>query len=110
MPGYDLVATNPDSNKSAMIQVKSRWRTGAAGFPISNFNCNFVVVVLLNRGSKDGRKQVFPPSYFVFPVEVVKVAPRSENWGKVNLKDIPNYRNYEEKWHLISEFLRKERV
>jgi hypothetical protein len=107
MPGYDLVATNPESNKSAMIQVKSRWRTGAAGFPINNFRCNFVVVVLLNRGSKDGRKEVFPPNYYVFPVEIVQGAPRSEKWGKVNLKDIPNYKYYEEKWHLIAEFLAK---
>ena len=60
MPGYDLVATNPESNKSAMIQVKSRWRTGASGFPIKNFGCDFVIVVLLNRGSKDGKKEVFP--------------------------------------------------
>ena len=56
MPGYDLVATNPESSTSAKIQVKSRWRTGANGFPIKNFDCDFIVVVLLNRGSKDGKK------------------------------------------------------
>lgn len=105
MPGYDLVATNPESNKSAMVQVKSRWRTGAGGFPIKNFGCDFVVVVLLNRGSKDGKKEVLPPRYYVFPVHVIESAPRSKDWGKVNLKDIPNYEEYEEKWHLISEFL-----
>lgn len=107
MPGYDLVATNPESNKSAMIQVKSRWRTGAAGFPIKNFGCDFVVVVLLNRGSRDGKKQTFPPKYYVFPVEVVKNAPRSKNWGKVNLKHIPDFETYEEKWSSISDFLDK---
>lgn len=105
MPGYDLVATNPESNRSAMVQVKSRWRTGAGGFPIKNFNCDFVVVVLLNRGSKDGKKEVMPPKYFVFPVAVVESAPRSENWGKVNLRDISGYEEYEEKWHLIADFL-----
>jgi hypothetical protein len=105
MPGYDLVATNPESNKSAMVQVKSRWRTGAGGFPINNFGCDFVVVVLLNRGSKDGKKEVLPPKYYVFPVGVIESAPRSKDWGKVNLKDIPCYEEYEEKWHLISEFL-----
>jgi len=105
MSGYDLVATNPESNKSAMIQVKSRWRTGAAGFPIKNFSCDFVVVVLLNRGSKDGKKEVFPPNYYVFPVEVVMNAPRSANWGKVNLRDIPNYEAYEEQWNLIAQRL-----
>ena len=105
MPGYDLVATNPESNRSAMVQVKSRWRTGAGGFPIKNFGCDFVVVVLLNRGSKDEKKEVLPPRYYIFPVGVVESAPRSKDWGKVNLKDIPNYEEYEEKWHLISEFL-----
>jgi hypothetical protein len=35
MPGYDLVATNPDTNRAARIQVKSRWRTGApVSFPV----------------------------------------------------------------------------
>ncbi|GAA4352241.1 hypothetical protein [Kangiella taiwanensis] len=110
MPGYDLVATNPESNKSAMVQVKSRWRTGAGGFPIKNFCCDFVVVVLLNRGSKDGKKEVLPPRYYVFPVDVIESAPRSKNWGKVNLKDIPNYEEYEEKWLLISEFLGEPNV
>ena len=105
MPGYDLVATNPELNKSAMIQVKSRWRTGAAGFPINNFECDFVVVVLLNRGSKDGKKEVLPPKYYVFPVSVIKKAPRSKNWGKVNLKNISNIEGYENNWALITEFL-----
>ena len=105
MPGYDLVATKPESNKSAMIQVKSRWRTGAGGFPIKNFNCDFVVVVLLNRGSKNGRKEVLPPKYYVFPVSIIENAPRSKHWGKINLKDINDFENYENKWHLITAFL-----
>lgn len=107
MPGYDLVATNPESNKSAMVQVKSRWQTGAGAFPIRNFNCDFVVVTLLNRGSKDGKKEVLPPKYFVFPVAVVRSAPRSKKWGKVNLRDIPNYEKYEENWYLISDFIKE---
>ena len=108
MPGYDLVATNPESHKSAMIQVKSRWRTGAGGFPIKNFSCDFVVVVLLNRGSKDGKKEVLPPKYYIFPVKVIEKAPRSDNWGKVQLRDIPNLEEYEDQWQLISDFLGAE--
>ncbi len=50
MPGYDLVATNPENRTSARIQVKSRWRTNAPGFLISNFDCEFVVLSRLNRG------------------------------------------------------------
>lgn len=110
MPGYDIVATNPEFNKSAMIQVKSRWRTGAAGFPIKNFDCDFVVVVLLNRGSKDGKKDVLPPKYYIFPVKIIESAPRSDNWGKVNLKKIPDYESYEDKWHLIEDFLNELNV
>jgi len=105
MPGYDLVATNPESNKSAMVQVKSRWRTGASGFPIKNFDCDFVVVVLLNRGSKDGKKEILPPKYYVLPVEVIQNAPRSADWGKVNLKTIPDLATYEDRWDLVAEFL-----
>ncbi len=105
MPGYDLVATNPESNKSAMVQVKSRWRTGANGFPIKNFDCDFVVVVLLNRGSKDGKKEILPPKYYDFPVAVIQNAPRSADWGKVSLKTIPDLANYEDRWDLVAEFL-----
>ena len=54
MPGYDLVATNPESNKSAMVQVKSRWRTGAKLtrtptliYTISNFN-HVKIIILKN--------------------------------------------------------------
>ena len=65
MPGYDLVATNPEKNTSARIQVKSRWNTGAIDFPIKNFDCEFVVAVFLNRGSKYGRKEVMAPDYYV---------------------------------------------
>lgn len=105
MPGYDLVATNPQTHKSAMIQVKSRWQTGASGFPIKNFDCDFVIVVLLNRGSKDLKKQILAPEYYVFPVEVVRSAPRTENWSKVKLKDIIDYESYQDRWDLIANFL-----
>ena len=106
MPGYDIVATNAEHNSSARIQVKSRWRTGATGFPISNFDCEFVVAAFLNRGSKDGKKDVLAPEYFVIPVEAILELPRSEQWNKVDLKRLPNRENYRENWELIAEFLR----
>ena len=106
MPGYDLVATNPENNTSAKIQVKSRWATKAGGFPIKNFECDFVVVALLNRGSKDGRKDVLPPDFFVIPVDIVKSVCRTDSsWSKVLLKDIENLEYYRDNWELVRDFL-----
>lgn len=106
MAGYDLVATNPENNTSAKIQVKSRWATRASGFPIKNFGCDFVVVALLNRGSKDGRYDVLPPEYFVVPVSVVKAVCRTDtSWSKVLLKDIENLELYRDNWQLVRDFL-----
>lgn len=105
MPGYDLVATNPDRNCAAKIQVKSRWRTGAPGFPIKNFGCDFVVFCRLNRGNKAGTGKVLAPEYFVFPVEAVQSAPRSKGWGKVNVRSIVDYEDYKNRWDLIRKFL-----
>ena len=65
MPGYDLVAVNPEHNTSARIQDKCRWRTGAEGFIIKNFNCDFVIVAKMNRGTKRGKAKTLPPDYFV---------------------------------------------
>ncbi len=107
MPGYDLIATNPEANTSARIQVKSRWRTGATGFPISNFDCEFVVAAFLNRGSKDGTKQAKAPDFFVIPVDVVRDLPKSSHWSKVDLKHVTELDQYKENWQLISQFLSK---
>ena len=105
MPGYDLVATNPEFNTSARIQVKSRWRTGATGFPIKNFNCDFIVAAFLNRGSKDGKKAILPPDFYVIPAETVLALPRDPRWSKVNLKDLPERESYRGNWTSIADFL-----
>ena len=83
------------------IQVKSRWRTHAEGFIIKNFDCDFVVATLLNRGSKVGKVGTEPPEYFVIPVEVVKQLPRTEGWGKVSFSKFPQLQSYRDRWDLI---------
>lgn len=105
MPGYDLVATHPEKNTSARIQVKSRWRIGAPGFIIKNFDCDFIVVVKLNRGKKDGTGIIRDPEFFVLPTPVVENAPRTEDWGRVNFNNIPDFESYRERWDLIARFL-----
>jgi hypothetical protein len=105
MAGYDLVATHPENNTSARIQVKSRWRTGAPGFLISNFACDFVVAVRLNRGNKTGTAKILSPEYYVFPVDVVKAARHAKGWRQVFFKKIPDVDTYRERWDLIESFL-----
>jgi len=106
MAGYDLVATDPEANTSAKIQVKSRWRTGATGFPISKFECDFVVAAFLNRGSKDGKKEILAPEYYVIPIDLIRNLPRDERWNKVDLKQLPDRERYRENWEQIEEFLK----
>ena len=110
MPGYDLVATNADTNRSARIQVKSRWRTGAPFFLIKNFDCEFVVAVRLNRGNRDGGGNVQPPEYFVLPIEIVKSVHRPGDWSKVVFRDIDDLDRYKENWSLIAEFLESKHM
>jgi len=105
MPGYDLVATSPEHNTSARIQVKSRWRTGAPGFIIKNFNCDFVIVARLNRGNKRGTGKVLAPEYFIFPARLLEKVPRTEGWGRMDFRDIPDIEKYRDAWHRIQEFL-----
>ena len=115
MPGYDLIATNPEKNKSARIQVKSRWATDFdGGFLVKNFECDFIVLVALNRGyrygkarnarSTDGGKKA--PEFYVFPADVVKRALyRKSKWGKALLRLIDNADQYKEDWSSIKSFL-----
>lgn len=105
MAGYDLVATNPDKHRSARIQVKSRWRTKATGFIINNFDCDFVVVVKLNRGSKDGKGEILAPEFYILPIAYVKALPRTHRWGQIPFRNMPNFASYQDRWDLISDFL-----
>jgi len=104
--GFDLVAVNAEKKLSVRVQVKSCWRTRAEGFIINNFDCDFVVIALLNRGSKDGKADAQPPEYFVIPVDVVQALPRTKGWGKVNFANFPKLQSYRERWDLIRSALK----
>lgn len=105
MAGYDLIAVNAEKNTSARIQVKSRWGTGFTGFPIKNFDCDFVVAAFLNRGSKDGKKKLMTPDFYVLPTQMILDLPKTTGWSKVELKGIQDLEMYREQWSLISDFL-----
>lgn len=105
MPGYDLVATSPEQNTSARIQVKSRWTRRATGFLISRLDCDFVVFVRLNLDSATQAGKANGPEYFVFPAPVIEAVHRPGKMPKVILKDIPDYGQYQNNWELVSSFL-----
>jgi len=110
-PGYDLIATNPDKNTSARIQVKSRYRTDWDGFIINNLKCDFVVFVALNRGfarpKRSGDMGVKEPEFYVLPIAYVKRVrdPRNE-WGKIVRNRLKGIERYQNRWELIRDFLK----
>jgi hypothetical protein len=105
MPGYDVVATNPEKRTAARVSVKSRWSSGASQFIIKNFDCDFVVVAKLNRGLPWDARAVKSPEFFVLPIGVVKRAPRSKGWSRITFNAIPHFHDYRDRWDLIRTFL-----
>lgn len=110
MPGYDLVATNPENHASVMIQVKSRYRTDWDGFIIKNLDSDFVVFVSLNRGyptrKRNNDSGIKDPDFYVFPIEYVNHIRDDKNtWGKIRKSKMIGFEKYENRWDLIVEKL-----
>lgn len=97
--------------------MKSRYATDwDRGFPIKNFDCDFVTLVALNRGYRHRRRRtadnetgVKRPEVWVFPVETIRaVHDTSTSWQKANVRRIPDLGSYAENWGLIKRFLEME--
>jgi hypothetical protein len=118
-PGWDVLATNPESGKTCRVQVKARIATDFdGGFPIKNFDAEFVVLVALNRGYRyrkaklitaedDGARE---PDFFVLPMPVVRaIAETAPQWGassKIYMRRrILDWEQYQSACHLIVGFL-----
>jgi hypothetical protein len=112
-PGYDIIATHPEKNRSCRMQVKSRWATDFdGGFLIRNFACDFIVFVALNRGFRYRKKSAEvqhgrqEPQCYVFPVLILQTAQDPTNlWGKVFLRKIEHVEQYVNNWELVKAFL-----
>ena len=109
MPGYDLVAVNPDKGRSVRVQVKSRWATDYnRTFLMRNFDCDFVVFVELNRGYRYAKKRagavggIEPPRLYVLPTPVVEPARSlSSKWGKIAIGSIADFSTHLDNWNPI---------
>jgi hypothetical protein len=114
-PGYDIIATDPQKRTSCRIQVKSRWATDYdGGFPMRNYECDFVVFVALNRGyryrkkARNGDTGRRSPQLYVFPVEVVRKARYERSkWGKSFLRRMDDPDQYLGNWDLVKSFLNR---
>jgi hypothetical protein len=117
-PAWDVLAVNPESGKQARIQVKSRWATDSGNFLVKNFDCDFVVLVYLNRGynfGKRARKEsgLKEPEFWIFPIQYLKSLIAS---GAISgrLGDSISFRKntmpdkgqqFKDNWESIVEFL-----
>jgi hypothetical protein len=107
--GYDVVATWPETNRSARIQVKSRWATDAGAFLIKNFDCDFVVLVRLNRGyrySGAAKRSLArdDPEYYVLSVADARAVTTTKGWGKIFWRK-EEFEVHRRRWDLIRKFL-----
>ncbi|QED23612.1 hypothetical protein [Candidatus Deianiraea vastatrix] len=111
MPGYDLIAINPISQKQCKIQVKSRWATNANyAFPLKNLECDFVVFCRLNRGAGPSFKNrrhtaIKDPQYWVVPIENAKTTVKTGKFSNCKINKIENIDSFQNNWQLINDFL-----
>jgi hypothetical protein len=110
-PGYDLIATSADGRRAARIQVESRRATDAPHFLIRNFDCDFVVLVRLNRSSRSSAvepsaSQGEEPGYYVPTRDQAKslLVDEGTGWDKIRWRPAQLER-YRRKWDAIREFL-----
>ena len=113
MRDYDLVAVWPETNRSARIQVKSRWATDARFHLIGKIDCDFVVLARLNRGQRfSGRAKreqstSISPEFYVLPAAIAEdlKVDKETSWGKI-LWDHSSFEKFRSQWDLIRDFLR----
>jgi hypothetical protein len=109
LPGYDVVATWPETNRSARIQVKSRWATDAGAFLIKNFDCDFVVLARLNRGyrySGAAKRSLAQddPEYYVLSVADARAVTTTKGWGKIFWRK-EAFEVHRRRWDIVRKFL-----
>jgi hypothetical protein len=108
--GYDLVATWPETNRSARIQVKSRWATDANSHLVKVVDCDFLVLARLNRGYRfSGRlkkesMQSEAPSFYVLSRSQAEARLVTAGWGKIIWRK-EEFEDFQGRWDIIRSFL-----
>lgn len=110
IPGYDLIAVNTVGNNSCRIQVKSRFQTGVGYIIIKNFDSDFVIIALLNRGYAKPRRNndtgIKDQEIYIVPTKIIQEAQDPhDKWNKVLLSKIPNLASYLNNLGIIREAL-----
>ena len=106
---YDLIAINPNTNKSAKIQVKSRFETDCdRSFVVNRLGADFFAFVFLNMGknwdSGGPHEGICEPEFYVVPKD--KVKPIVDSGKKMRIKkDDPNFEQFRNAWHLVAQAL-----
>lgn len=119
-PAWDVLATNPKTGTQARVQVKSRWATDSGNFLVKNFDCDFVVLVYLNRGYNFGKRTrkesgLRDPEFWIFPtshleqlIETGKVSGRlGASYSFRKSKMLNQGGEFKDRWDLIESFLTK---
>jgi len=56
---------------------------------------------------RDGSAAIFPPEYFVLPVDIAKALPRTEGWGNISFSSITELNSHQDNWDIIRVFLNR---
>ena len=117
-PAWDVLATSPKSGTQARVQVKSRWATDSSNFLVKNFECDFVVLVYLNRGYNFGKRTrkesglkdpefwIFPTPHLISLIETGKASGRlGTSYSFRKSKMLNQGEEFKNRWDLIEKFL-----
>lgn len=108
---YDLIAVNPNTKKSATIQVKSRFQTDCdRSFPINRLGADFFAFVFLNMGNWYANKPhegICAPEFYIVPkAEVERTTSSTKKMSKFFIKhNNPNFDKFRDAWHLVAQDL-----
>jgi hypothetical protein len=115
MRAYDVVAIWPETNRSARIQVKSRWATDSNSHLVKSIDCDFLVLARLNRGLRFSGKRLGAvsapetPKFYVLPKATAQARLLLTGWGKIVWRKA-EFVDFEDRWDLIGDFLKQPQI